>query len=310
MGSWLSAELCRLGARVVVLIRDRVPPSHYAQLSLAEKVIEVPGELEDRDVVERILNEYEVDTCFHLAAQALVTTATRNPLSTFRSNLTGTWNLLEAARQSTLLKAIVVASTDKAYGDAAKLPYREDMPLAGKYPYDVSKVCVDLLCQSYFHTYQLPVTISRCGNLYGGGDFAWDRLIPGTIRSILRSEPPVIRSNGQLRRDYFYIEDAVGAYLRLGEVTRRGKYHGEAFNFAAGESATVLDVVHRLLRMSGVSNLKPKILNQASKEIIDQRLSCQKARTHLGWRPTTALTDGLRKTWDWYRQSTKVADLL
>jgi len=303
LGSWLTKALLERQANVVVLVRDRLPHSLYQHLALQTYVTEITGELENRDLLERIFNEYEIDTCFHLGAQTLVTTATRNPLSTFQSNLQGTWNVLEAARRSPLIKAIVVASTDKAYGDAARLPYRETTPLAGQYPYDVSKVCVDLLSQSYFHTYKLPISIARCGNLYGGGDGNYDRLIPGTIRSLLRGERPLIRSNGLLRRDYLYIDDAVNAYLMLAQVTRLKRFHGEAFNFASGRSATVLEVVDKLRELSGRSTLKPRILNQARLEIREQRLSSDKAKQKLTWNPQVSLNDGLAQTWRWYQEN-------
>ena len=217
VGSWLIRRLLEAGADVVCLVRDWVPGSELVHSKVLDQVKVVRGDICDRDLLERVLGEYEINTVFHLAAQTIVGIANRNPISTFESNITGTWNVLEACRRSPLVKAVVVASSDKAYGDQEELPYSEDTPLEGRHPYDVSKSCADLIAQAYGKTYQLPVAITRCGNFYGGGDLNWNRIVPGTIRSVLRGERPVIRSDGQFVRDYFYVEDGAACYMLLAE---------------------------------------------------------------------------------------------
>lgn len=217
LGSYLVKKLVNSGANVTVLVRDSIPKSNMYIGEEYKSISVVSGKLEDYDIFERILGEYEIDTIFHLAAQAIVGVANKNPLGTFSSNIQGTWNVLEAARRSPLVKQIIVASSDKAYGDQEKLPYDENMPLQGKHPYDVSKSCTDLIAQTYYETYKLPVCITRCGNLYGGGDLNFNRIIPQTIQLVLNGEAPVIRSDGSFIRDYFYVEDAVDAYIALAE---------------------------------------------------------------------------------------------
>jgi CDP-glucose 4,6-dehydratase len=301
LGSWLVEELVRRGANVVGLVRDLVPRARLNWSGTVDRIIVVRGPVEDYPLLERTLNEYEIETVFHLAAQTIVGTANRNPVSTFETNIQGTWNLLEACRRNPLVKQIVVASSDKAYGEQAKLPYDESTPLEGRHPYDVSKSCVDLLCQAYFRTFKTPVCVTRCGNFYGGGDLNFNRIVPGTIRSVLFSEAPVIRSDGTLIRDYFYIEDAVGAYLMLAEKMADLSINGEAYNFSNEIQVTVLDLTKKILKLMK-SNLKPLILDQASHEIPHQYLSAKKARRQLGWKPLFTLEQGLARTIRWYRE--------
>jgi CDP-glucose 4,6-dehydratase len=299
LGSWLTGALVEGGASVVGLVRDSVPRSRLSQTGLLGRIDVVRGEVEDYYLLERALNEYEVDTVFHLAAQTIVTIANRNPLSTFETNVRGTWNLLEACRRSPLVRRIVVASSDKAYGDQERLPYDESTPLEGRHPYDVSKSCADLICRAYFESYGLPVCVTRCGNFYGGGDLNFNRIVPGTIRSVYYNEPPVIRSDGSLIRDYFYIEDGVKAYMLLAEKMDDKAIHGEAFNFSNELQITVLGVVNRIIDTMG-SDLKPVVLNQATNEIRHQYLSARKARETLGWKPAFTLDEGLERTVGWY----------
>jgi CDP-glucose 4,6-dehydratase len=269
---------------------------------LIEQVKVVRGDVRDQAVVERALGEYEVATVFHLAAQTIVGIANRNPVSTLESNVQGTWSLLEACRRSPAVKQIVVASSDKAYGDHDKLPYDEQAPLQGRHPYDVSKSCADLIARSYADTYGLPVAITRCGNFYGGGDLNWNRIIPGTIRSILYGERPVIRSDGSYIRDYFYVEDGAAAYALLAErLAERPELAGQAFNFSNEIQVTVLQLVQRLLELMD-SKLEPEIRDEVSNEIRHQYLSSAKARRELAWSPLFKLDDGLRRTIDWYRK--------
>jgi CDP-glucose 4,6-dehydratase len=297
LGSWMADELVSQGAHVICLVRDWVPETR-----LSPKVSSVRGELEDVQVLIRAINEYEINTVFHIGAQTIVGTSARSPLSTFEANIRGTYNLLEACRlNGQLVERVVVASSDKAYGEHETLPYTEDAPLQGRFPYDVSKSCADLICLSYYATYKLPVAITRCGNLYGGGDLNFNRLIPGTIRSILRNEAPVIRSDGQFIRDYFYVRDAVGAYLRLAEAMPADGISGEAFNFGTEVPLSVTDVVQNLLRVMGREDLKPVILNQASREIRRQYLDCTKARARLNWDSEHSLDASLEETIGWYR---------
>lgn len=300
VGTFVVKRLLKLGALPVCLVRDRNCYSELVQSGLLDKVTVVHGELQDAALAERILGEYEVATVFHLAAQAIVGVANRNPMSTFDSNLRGTWTLLEACRRSPLVREIVVASSDKAYGDQPELPYTEDSPLLAKHPYDVSKACTDLIAQSYAHTFELPVTIARCGNFYGPGDTHWNRIIPGTIRSVLRNERPQIRSDGTSIRDYFYVEDGAEAYIALAEaLASKPELRGEAFNFSNEEPLTVLEIVDHVLTLMK-SDLKPEVLNTSSNEIAAQHLSATKARKVLGWKPKYTLEQGLIETIPWY----------
>ncbi|ANF35615.1 sugar dehydratase/epimerase yfnG [Bacillus velezensis] len=293
-------ELIDQGANVTGLVRDTVPKSNLYQGEQVKQMNIVQGALEDLDVIERALGEYEIDTVFHLAAQAIVGVANRNPISTFEANILGTWNILEACRRHPLIKRVIVASSDKAYGDQPALPYDENMPLQGKHPYDVSKSCADLLSHTYFNTYGLPVCITRCGNLYGGGDLNFNRIIPQTIQLVLNGEAPEIRSDGTFIRDYFYIEDAVEAYLLLAEKMEELNLAGEAFNFSNEIQLTVLELVEKILKAMD-SDLKPKVLNQGSHEIKHQYLSAEKARKLLNWTPAHTIDEGLEKTIEWYK---------
>jgi CDP-glucose 4,6-dehydratase len=303
VGNALVDELVGLGASVTVLIRDDVPsPLQEWNPSMA-KVTKVHGKLEDQALMERILGEYDIKTVFHLAAQAIVGVANRNPISTFESNIQGTWSLLEACRRSPLVTEVVVASSDKAYGEQPVLPYTEDMPLLARNPYDVSKACTDMLAQSYAATYGMNVAISRCGNFFGEGDFNWSRIVPGTIRSIVRNERPVLRSDGTLIRDYFYVRDGAHAYRVLAEhlATNPDKVRGEAFNFSTDQEVSVIDLTNMILKLMK-SDLKPDIQNNATHEILKQNLSSAKARKQLGWEPQYTLEDGLKRTIAWYER--------
>lgn len=299
LGSWMVKYLVDRGANVTGLIRDIVPGSNIYKNGYYAKINTVKGQLEDVYTLERALGEYETDTVFHLAAQPIVGVANRNPLSTFESNIRGTYNLLEACRRNPLAKKIVIASSDKAYGDQEKLPYCEDAPLQGKHPYDASKSCVDLIAQTYHNTYSLPVCVTRCGNFFGGGDLNFNRLVPETIRYIFYGKRPVLRSNGNMIRDFIYIEDAVEAYLLLAEKMDDNKIHGEAFNFSNESQITVLELVNIIIKLAN-SSLEPKILNEADNEIKHQYLSARKAREVLGWHPKYSLDEGLDKTIEWY----------
>lgn len=302
LGGWLVRRLIGADADVVCLVRDWVPDSQLIRSGLLDRAKLVRGDVRDQDAVERTLGEYEIDTVFHLAAQTIVGIANRNPISTFETNIAGTWRLLEACRRSPKVKQIVVASSDKAYGSHDVLPYSEDAPLVGRHPYDVSKSCADLIAQAYGLTYELPVAITRSGNLYGGGDLNWSQLVPGTIRSILRGNRPVIRSDGTYVRDYFYVEDGAVANMTLAEhLAMNADLRGEAFNFSNELQVTVLQLVKRILRLMD-SDLEPDIRNEAVHEIRHQYLSAEKARRLLGWKPLFDLDDGLRGTIDWYRQ--------
>jgi CDP-glucose 4,6-dehydratase len=300
VGSWLVKQLLEAGAHVVCLVRDWVPHSELVRAHLLDRVDIVRGDVCDQAVLERTLGEYEIDTVIHLAAQTIVGIANRNPVSTFETNIQGTWALLEACRRSPRVKQIVLASSDKAYGDCETLPYSEDTPLQGRHPYDVSKSCADLITQSYATSYGLPVAITRCGNFYGGGDLNWNRIVPGTIRSVLRGQRPIIRSDGQSIRDYFYVEDGAAAYMLLAErMADDPRLHGQAFNFSNEIQLSVLELTDRLLALMG-SNLTPDVRNEATNEIRHQYLSAAKARQMLNWHPLFTLEQGLQRTVEWY----------
>lgn len=302
VGGWLVRQLVDAGADVTCLVRDWVPESMLLRNGAHAPVKIVLGDVRDQATLERVLGEYEIDTVIHLAAQTIVGIANRNPVSTLETNVAGTWALLEACRRSPRVRQIVLASSDKAYGDQEHLPYAETTPLQGRHPYDVSKSCSDLIGQMYAVTYELPVTITRCGNFFGGGDLNWNRLVPGTIRSVLRGERPVIRSDGQYVRDYFYVEDGAEAYMLLAEkLAGSPDLAGEAFNFSNEMQVTVEELVRRILTLMN-SSLEPDIRNEATGEIRHQYLSAEKARTRLGWAPRFSLDDGLGKTIHWYEQ--------
>ena len=301
LGSWLTRALVEAGAEVVGLIRDRVPHSELFRSGTAARIVQVDGDITDYALLERALNEYEIETVFHLAAQPLVRVANRMPAGTFETNVRGAWLLLEACRLAKTVNRIVVASSDKAYGDQDVLPYTEDAPLMGRHPYDVSKSCADLIARAFAYTYEMPIGVTRCGNIYGGGDLNWDRIVPGTMRSVLRSEPPVIRSDGSLQRDYVYVDDIIDGYLRLAERLDDRSLHGQAFNFGLDDPKTALEMVRAIIAISDCPDLKPIILNEARHEIQKQYLSSARARRVLGWQPRYSLEEGLRRTMKWYR---------
>lgn len=305
LGSWLTRELLDAGAEVTGLVRDWVPSSRLIAERTVDRMAVVRGDIEDLDCLERSLSEYEIQNVFHLAAQAIVGTANRNPLPTLRTNVAGSWNVFEACRRVPSVLAVVVASSDKAYGAADGLPYTEDMPLEGRHPYDVSKSCTDLLARTYHASYGLGVCVTRCGNFFGGGDLNFSRIVPGTIRSVLEGRRPVIRSDGTMLRDYIYVPDVVGAYLALAEAMEDPGIHGEAFNFSTESPLTVLQLTERILRVMGRSDLQPAILNQVKNEIQSQYLSAAKARERLGWAPRYSLEMALAETVDWYRSYLK-----
>jgi len=303
VGSWLVRSLLAAEASVVALLRDEDPRSELSRSGDDGRVARVRGSLEDAALLERALVEYDVDTVFHLGAQTQVRHAQRHPFGTLEANVRGTYNLLEAVRRAARpVRAFVVASSDKAYGESPTLPYTEDHPLAGRNIYDASKSAGDLLASAYASSYGMPVGIARCGNIYGGGDLNWDRIVPGTIRSLLRGERPIIRSDGTLRRDYLYVDDAVAGYLSLGAALMDGREHGEAFNFGHGEPVAVLDLVEEIGRAVGRTDLAPVVRSDAPNEIPAQWLDATKARTRLGWAPAFTLHEGLSRTVEWYRE--------
>lgn len=303
VGSWLVRELLAQGAYVVVLVRDADPQSELIRSQTIKRVTVVNGVLEDLWVMERAINQQEIDTVFHLGAQTTVGTARRFPLQTFEANIRGTYNLLEVCRlHQSVVKRVVVASSDKAYGDQVLLPYTEETTLQGRYPYDVSKSCGDLIAQSYFHTYALPVAIARCGNIYGGGDLNWSRVVPGTIRSILKGERPIIRSDGTFIRDYIYVKDAARAYMQLAEHLANESVQGQGFNFSIGKPLTVLEIVGVIQKLMHAEHLQPVIQNKAKGEILNQYLSSEKAERLLKWQPSCGLEKGLEETISWYQE--------
>ena len=301
LGGWLVRRLLDLEADVICLIRDWVPQSELVSAGLIERTKVVRGDIRDQALLERTLGEYEVDSVIHLAAQTIVGIANRNPVSTYETNVGGTWALLEACRRTPTIRQIAIASSDKAYGSHDQLPYDEAAALQGRHPYDVSKSAADLIAQSYATTFGLPVVITRCGNFYGGGDLNWNRVVPGTIRSVLRGQRPVIRSDGKYVRDYFYVEDGAATYTLLVERLAQDRaLQGESFNFSNETPTTVLALVEKILKAMG-SDLEPEIRNEAVNEIREQYLSAAKARRMLQWKPVFTLDQGLRLTIDWYR---------
>lgn len=301
VGSWLVKDLLSQGAQVVALIRDADPQSELYRSRDIKRVNVVNGRLEDFWTLERAINENEIATVFHLGAQPIVSVAHRLPLQTFEANIRGTYNLLEACRvHQQLVKQVVIASSDKAYGEHASLPYTEDMPLQGRYPYEVSKTCTDLLAMSYHQTYKLPVAVARCGNIFGGGDLNWSRIVPGTIRSFFRKERPLIRSDGSYVRDYIYVKDVIRAYLTLAELLHDPEVTGEAFNFSPEHGVTVREVVEKIQQLMNCKHLEPEVLGIAQGEIHSQYLSSAKAQKILGWQPQYSLEQGLLETISWY----------
>ena len=302
VGSWLVRSLLGAGATVVALVRDDDPHSEFVRSGDVTRVTRVHGSLEDLVLLERTLVQYEVQVVFHLGAQTQVRHAQWSPWASMEANVRGTYNLLEACRRNTrTLEAIVIASSDKAYGETDVLPYTEAHPLAGRNIYDASKSAADLLASAYAHSYGLPLGIARCANIYGGGDLNWDRIVPGTIRSLLRAEAPVIRSDGTLLRDYLHVDDAVSAYLALGVALLEGREHAEAFNFGHGTPVSVLEIVNEIRSALG-SDIAPLIQADAPNEIQAQWLDSSKAADRLGWRPSLSLHDGITATVPWYQE--------
>jgi CDP-glucose 4,6-dehydratase len=301
VGSCLVRELLGQGAQVAVLVRDADPQSELLRSGDLNRCTVFNGSMEDLWTLERAISLHEAEYVFHLAAQTIVGVAHRNPFTTFETNVRGTYNLLEACRiHGSVVRGVIVASSDKAYGEVETLPYVETMPLQGKHPYEVSKSCTDLIATSYCHSYGVPVTIARCGNIYGGGDLNWSRIVPGTIRAYLRGERPTLRSDGTFRRDYIYVKDVARAYMLLGERGHEPAVKGQAFNFSDESPLTVLDIVGAIRRLMG-SDLEPDVRNVAQGEIRDQYLSAARARDALGWRVTYDLDAGLSETIAWYR---------
>ena len=301
LGSHLVERLVAAGAEVVVLVRDEVPPTTVV-LGWKDQVTRVRGAVEDRDVMARLVGEYGLKTVFHLAAQSQVGTANRDPVSTFEANITGTWSVLEACRGGGTVEQVVVASSDKAYGDQPVLPYTEDMTLNAVNPYDVSKACAEMITRSYARAFDLPVTVTRCGNIFGPGDTNWNRLIPGVARDLLLGRRPVIRSDGRATRDYLYVKDAAQAYMVLAEaMSGRPELVGEAFNFSDEKQLSVLELV-AMIRHAAGSDLEPDVKGVATNEIAHQSLSAAKARNVLGWKAAYSLEEALAETVAWYRQ--------
>lgn len=302
VGAWLAKKLTELGADVFVLIRDLKQEATYKLLGLADKVTRIEGDLADYRLLERILNEYSIDSCFHLAAQALVQVANRSPLSTFESNIKGTWNILEACRNTKSIERVVIASSDKAYGVQKKLPYTENSSLMGLYPYDASKACADIIARSYFVAYGLPVAVTRNANTYGGGDLNFSRIVPDAIRCLLQGKKFIIRSDGAPERDYMYVEDAVDGYITLAGQVEKKEVKGEAFNFGTGVPISVLALFKVMARLCGKPKSNPRILGIAKNEIDRQYLAVDKAKSILRWSPQFSLEDGLKRTIAWYRR--------
>jgi CDP-glucose 4,6-dehydratase len=302
VGSWLVRDLLEKGARVTALVLDNDPSSQLIRSGDYNDISVVNGDLRNYKDVSRAVFINECTDVFHLGAQTIVGTALQDPISTFESNIQGTWNVLEAVRQSNgVVKSVVVASSDKAYGSSDQLPYLENFPLHGDGPYDVSKSCTDLIAQSYGSTYGVPATIARCGNIYGGGDLNWSRIVPGTIRDLLNNERPVLRSDGTFVRDYVHVDDVVSAYLTLAEVSQLKNLNGEAFNFSTDEPLSVLDLYREISIAVTDKYIDPEIKNTAKSEIKDQHLNSSKAQSILGWKSSIDLQSGLEKTLNWYK---------
>ncbi|MCK4589176.1 MAG: GDP-mannose 4,6-dehydratase [Nanoarchaeota archaeon] len=301
IGGWLTKVLVEKGANVIVIVRDMKKKSALDLHGIKDKVTVVQGDIIDYELVLRALNENDVEYVFHLAAQAIVGVASRSPLSTFESNIKGTWTILEAARNVSTIKGVIVASSDKAYGDQDKLPYTEDQPLLGLYPYDASKACADILARSYVKSYGLSVAVTRNANTYGGADMNISRIVPDTVISSLQGKELIIRSDGTLERDYMYIKDAVDAYLTLAASLAREDIKGQAFNFGAGKPVSVLDLFKLIIRLTG-REIEPKITGKATNEIDKQYLSVEKVQRLLNWSPQYSLEEGLKETIEWYKE--------
>ncbi len=302
LGSWLTERLTKKAKTVVALIRDEDPKSNFYTLKLDRKVVVVRGDLLDYEFILRVLNEYEIDHIFHLAAQAIVQVANRSPVSTFKANILGTIYLLEAARVYGNCSSIVVASSDKAYGKHKKLPYKEDAKLNPEWPYDTSKACADLITRTYYNTYGLPTVTTRCANIYGGGDTNLSRIIPELMLSVIEKRKPIIRSDGTPERDYIYFDDVVNAYITCADNAYKDEVKGQAFNFGHNKPYSVLEIVKLALNLGKMSKVKPKILGKAKGEIDRQYLDSTKARQVLKWKPKYPIEKGLKLTLDWYKK--------
>jgi len=304
IGSWLCKSLVSMQANVVV-VDIKLPKEFSYTVSRINsgKPLFIRGDVRNFTSLQNIIRKYRVNTIFHLAAEAIVSRALMNPYKTLETNIKGTWNVLEASRLSTTVKRIVVASSDKAYGAAKVLPYTELTCLQGEAPYEVSKSCADLICQAYFQSYNLPVCVTRCGNVYGGADYNFSRIIPGTILSVLKNRKPIIRSDGNFVRDYIFIKDIVNAYILVAERMNNKKIIGEVFNFGYNKPKTVLEVVQNILRNMRRSDLSPIILNQVSREIKNQYLNASKAHRLLKWKPKYKFNRGLKQTIQWYKEN-------
>jgi CDP-glucose 4,6-dehydratase len=296
LGQNMAQKLSALGANVVGIVRDD------RQYFNPSSITAVRGTIEDYRLMKRVVDQYGIQVCFHLAAQSIVSFAYSNPSETFDTNIKGTWSLLDACRTGKHMEAIVVASTDKVYGDQEILPYTEDQDLGGIYPYDVSKVCEELLTLSFSKTYRIPVGITRCTNLFGPMDYNFSRIVPGTILSILQGEDPVIRSNGKMLRDYMYVEDAVDAYIELAKAVMDDKVSSEAFNFGTGHPISARDLVEKIIHLSGRSLTCEVLGNDSGYEIKDQFMDSNKAQQMLNWQPRFTLDEGLNKAIHWYTQ--------
>jgi len=302
LGSWLTKILVKKEANVIGVDKEIDRP--LSVLNGARKKIKViKGNIVHQKVLAEIIDQHQPQYIFHLAAEAIVERALKDPVRSFKSNIEGTWNLLEASRGKTYIDGIIVASSDKAYGEHRQLPYKENFSLQGQHPYDVSKSCTDLICQTYYHTYDVPVCITRCGNIYGPGDYHFSRIVPDTVRSIINDQQLVIRSNGKFTRDYIYIEDIVDAYLLLGQKMKKQNLAGQAFNFSGEKPISVLGLYDKIASAENKLDLRPKILNEAKYEICHQYLSAQKARKVLNWQAKHTLDQGLTKTINWYRRN-------
>lgn len=305
----LTEALLGAGARVTGMYRD-VPDASYLRIAgLEGRITLAPGDITSYDDSTRVVNEHDCSVVFHIAAQAIVGAANRAPLGAFHTNIIGTCNMLEACRvlnasgRTGLLQAVVVASSDKAYGDQDVLPYTEQAPLVGLYPYDASKSCADLLARTYHNTYGLPVSVTRCSNLFGPGDMNVSRIVPDTITAVLNGRNPVIRSDGSPQRDYLYVKDAAAAYMRLAELTVDGAAAGQAYNIGTGVPVSVLELVRTIIEASGSSHLQPDVQGTSWGEIKHQYLDCSKATRELGWQPQWSLPTALAETYRWYAQN-------
>jgi CDP-glucose 4,6-dehydratase len=304
IGSWLSERLLDERARVVVPRRDAEPESRFVGEGIEQRCTIALCDLTDHDSIVRVLNEHEVSTVFHLAAQTIVGTAARSPLSTFEANVRGTYNLLEACRTLGTVERVVVASSDKAYGNHEQLPYREDAPLRPAFPYDVSKACADLIARAYAASYGLPVAVTRLANVYGPGDLNWSRIVPDTARALARGQRPLIRSDGTPERDYLYVDDAIEVYLAVAaSLGGDGVAAGRAWNAGRDEPVSVLQLVEELIEISG-RNLEPEVHGRGTPggEIDRQWLDSSAIREELGWEPRVELGEGLRRSWEWYER--------